>query len=481
VTWFAGILAVLLTWWRQWLPVRRAVREARPLRLDTAYATGDLRVMASPAAFEPGVVGIWRSILLVPPGIFDRMTPAQVNAVIAHEQGHVRHRDNLVALVHMLVEAAFWFHPLVWWIGRRLLAERERGCDEDVVRAGHDPAEYAEGILAVCRLTVANPLACVAGVSGSDLRCRIESIFRDDLGRPPSARLRLALTLAAIASIAVPIAVAAVDAAPVLTIGQDPSEHVAFDVASIKVNRSGERPGRTDDSVPGAFSATNVWAGLLIRYAYGIQDNRIEGLPDWARTLAPERFDVSARLEPLLSRTPAADVEAKRLAMRTLLADRFHLVVTREMREVPMWALVLARSDGRLGPMLKRDSTDCSPAAIAARVAGSMSGASAPAFCGMRVNTGRIQFGGPLSSFASQFAPDGRSTVDRTGLTGNWQFVLTFTADQQPQAGQDPLPVDPNAPSLPVALQEQLGLKLEPTTGRVEVLVIERFDRPTEN
>ena len=103
--------------------------------------------MSSPWTFEPGVVGIWRPVLLLPEGLADRLTPAQLNAVIAHERCHVGRHDNLAAAVHMLVEAIFWFHPLVWWIERRMIDERERACDEAVLRAGNDPDEYAEGIL----------------------------------------------------------------------------------------------------------------------------------------------------------------------------------------------------------------------------------------------------------------------------------------------------------------------------------------------
>jgi uncharacterized protein (TIGR03435 family) len=101
----------------------------------------------------------------------------------------------------------------------------------------------------------------------------------------------------------------------------------------------------------------------------------------------------------------------------------------------------------------------------------------------MRVNTGRIQFGGyPMSWFAQNWRPDGRSVIDRTGLTGNWEFELTFMPDQfDPPPGQNAPAIDPNAPSLPTALQEQLGLKLEDTKGTIEVLVVERVERPTEN
>ena len=174
-----------------------------------------------------------------------------------------------------------------------------------------------------------------------------------------------------------------------------------------------------------------------------------------------------------------------RLALRTLLAERFNLAVRRETRDVPMWALVLARADGRLGPLLKRSSSDCSPEGLKTREAAGQSGAPLSGVCGLQVNTGRLRFGGyPMSEFARRFSPSGRSVIDRTGLTGNWEFELTYTPDQ-PAPGRDTSVTsvnDPNPPpALPTALVEQLGLTLEPTNGSVDVLVVQRVERPTEN
>jgi bla regulator protein blaR1 len=80
------------------------------------------------------------------------LTSEQLKAIFDHELCHVECRDNLTALLHMLVEAIFWFHPLVWWVGARLVDERERACDEAVLQAGNAPEVYAEGILEVCKL-----------------------------------------------------------------------------------------------------------------------------------------------------------------------------------------------------------------------------------------------------------------------------------------------------------------------------------------
>src|SRR4029077_8104902 len=96
---------------------------------------------------------------------------------LAHELCHVRHRDNLTAAIHMLVEALFWFYPPVWWLGARLIDERERACDEEVLHLGGEPQVYAEGILKVCKSYLETPMACVSGISGSDLKKRIMRIM----------------------------------------------------------------------------------------------------------------------------------------------------------------------------------------------------------------------------------------------------------------------------------------------------------------
>jgi uncharacterized protein (TIGR03435 family) len=488
--WLAGVATVCLWWWRQWTPVRAVRRGATRLSIDSTALRG-LTVMSSPMTMEPGVVGIWQPVLLVPEGLLDQLTTEQRDALFTHERSHVRHRDNLTAAAHMAVEALFWFHPLVWWIERRLIDERERACDEDVLRSGSQPSDYAEGILAVCRLSVSAPLACVSGVTGSDLRQRIESILRGTMSRPMSAGRRLALTLTVAAAIGLPIVAGVVNAVPLITVEQEPPTAVRFAVASVKVNRSGERAALTDDSVPGRFTATNVPVTQLIRYAYDISNNQIESAPDWARTdgafFGGERFDVTAILEEAPARGPSSEDERmKRLATRTLLAERFSLAVRREMREVPMYALVMARADGRPGPKLQRSSTDCSPEGREARLAAAKAAVAAGkpvSTCGTRLQTGRIQFGGnPISVFAQAWRPSGRTVLDRTGLTGNWEFELTFMPDQfDPPPGPNAPPLDPGAPSLPAALQEQLGLKLEDTRGTMEVLVVERVERPTEN
>jgi hypothetical protein len=170
--------------------------ECLDARLDVRTASGLL---------EPGVVGIWRPVLLLPAGIDQQLPAVQLESVIAHELCHIRRRDNLTAALHMAVESAFWFHPLVWWIGARLIDERERACDEDVLSRGVRPRDYAEGILRVCQLYVESPIACVSGVTGSNLKRRIEDIMMNRTGHPLSMTRSILVTMAAACAVVAPI------------------------------------------------------------------------------------------------------------------------------------------------------------------------------------------------------------------------------------------------------------------------------------
>jgi beta-lactamase regulating signal transducer with metallopeptidase domain len=209
--WVCGGFVVVISWGRQWLRVRSALRAASPLDLKLP-----IRAMSSPARLEPGIFGVFRPILLVPEGITDRLTPDQWNAIVAHELCHVRRRDNLTAAIHMAVEAIFWFHPVVWWIGKRLIAERERACDEAVLLTSGNPESYAEGILNVCKLYVGSPLSCVSGVTGSNLKNRIRAIMTQRVAADLAFAKKLVFVVAAFAAFAAPVAIGVLHVSPLV-------------------------------------------------------------------------------------------------------------------------------------------------------------------------------------------------------------------------------------------------------------------------
>ena len=264
---------------------------------------------------------------------------------------------------------------------------------------------------------------------------------------------------------------------------------VVFEAASVKPNRSGESNTSMRRAPGGRYNATNAPLPLLITFAYQIQPFQLQGGPSWMRT---DRFDIVAKLDgdPPFVPMSSAEPDPLMLAMRTLLADRFRLAVHWETQEMPIYALVLARADRKLGPNMHPAAVDCAaitggvPAAARAGQITNPNTADHVA-CGMRNNAGRFQFGGnPMSVFANGLANQvARTVVDRTGLSGNWDFEFTFTPERFRQVrstGADlPPDVDPDGPSLFTAIQEQLGLKLESTKGPVKVLVIDRVEPPT--
>jgi len=151
--WAAGGLLIVMTWIVRWRRVAAVARASQPVDRPIAQTTS-IALRSSDTAIEPGVFGIWRPVLILPRSIVDHFTDDHMATILAHELAHVRRRDNLAAAVHMVVEALFWFHPLVWWLGARQIEERERACDEAVVRSGSEPKLYAETILHACRIYV---------------------------------------------------------------------------------------------------------------------------------------------------------------------------------------------------------------------------------------------------------------------------------------------------------------------------------------
>jgi uncharacterized protein (TIGR03435 family) len=506
VVWLTGVIAVLATWLVRRRRVAAIVRAS--MRVDDGPELAALRrlerraglsrpipMVASPAPLEPGVFGIFRPVLIWPASIGAHLNADQLVTILSHEVAHVRRRDNLAAAIQTFVEALFWFHPLVWWIGARLVEERERACDEDVVRAGGEPEVYAETILTACRVFLEAPHACVAGVTGSDLKKRIERIMNNTATRRLTTSSKLLLTAGTIGTLLVPVGVGAVNAprARVRVSSRQVNKlRAMFEVAAVKPNKSGPGPVRIQTSPGGRFVATNVTLKNLIQFAYRLQSFQVVGGPDWLNTV---RFDIAAKGDETDDANQfLADQQSERpnrvqLRVQSLLEDRFKLVVRTETDEQPMYWLVLARSDGRLGTALRQSTVDCGiekerSAQNVVKVP--LENVSQPP-CGIRMGMGSILVGGAtLTQFAGTLAGMlERTVVDRTGLTGTFDATLKFTPDQSTPGFAEKaryIPtIDPDGPSIFTALQEQLGLKLDARKGQVDVLRIVSADQPTPN
>jgi bla regulator protein blaR1 len=275
-----------------------------------------------------------------------------------------------------------------------------------------------------------------------------------------------------------------------------PESEVKFEVASVKKAAPTRPPGgfRFGLQPNGRFAIPMMDVRSLITMAYGIQRFQLIGGPGWVNT---DRFDINAIEEDLPIPPPVPGTPTRmQLLLRSLLGERFALVVHNETRELPLSYLVMAREDRKLGEHLRPSTIDCR-ALMAERAKATKEGAppTPPTSfkpgelppCGMFAGIGRISAGSmAMSNLASLLASMlSRPVYDRTNLTGNFDIQLEYTPDQMPQlppgATLPPgltLP-SPDGPSLMTALQEQLGLKLEATRGPVEVLVIDSVEQPT--
>jgi len=486
--WLAGFVAVLSVWIARWLRVEKVLhgstlvtagREYSALRRLQALlaATRSTKLMQSEASLEPGVFGIFRPVLLWPRSVSEHLDDAHLEAVIAHELCHVRRRDNLAAVLHMLVEAVFWFHPLVWWIGAQLIAERERACDEAVIELGSHRQTYAESILKVCEFCLSSPLTCVSGVTGADLKKRMVQIMTDSVVHQLNFTRKVLLWTAACLAIALPIAFGLLNATP--SRAESPLNGVPkFASVSIKPHPAEDKGFMMQKMMMapvrdgGGFTARGVSLHSLLRGAYMVQDTQIVGEPDWAKS---ERYDIDAKADPSFAEQtrnlgdPQDRLRAQQM-LQQLLTDYFKVGVHQEVQDQTVYELVVAEGGSKLQP-----SPDPNHKAM------------------MRMGVGELNSEGtPLDLLVAQLSQRvGRTVVDKTGLKGNYVFSLHWTPDADEQARiRAAAPGLPGAgvekpgvsgPPLTTAIEEQLGLKLQPTTERVPILVIDHAEQPAQN
>jgi uncharacterized protein (TIGR03435 family) len=244
-----------------------------------------------------------------------------------------------------------------------------------------------------------------------------------------------------------------------------------FEVASIKRNVSIDAAGYVRLEEGARFNAVNASLALIIRQAYGVQPFQVLNLPDWVST---ERYDIRAKapdgVEVFPNMAPL---------LQALLQERFNFLARIQQRELPVYDLVFARSDRRLGPKVSQASFDCG-----ARTTGTPpKGPSGEELCGFTGGPGRITMRGySMARFGQSLINQvQRMVVDKTGLTGAWNLEVVYTPEQPAVLNGAVVPPNPDAPSLFTAVQEQLGLKLEASRGLVDVLVVDRIERPTED
>ena len=499
--WLCGVLAMLIRWMVLW---RRAAvlassaenvaagREFDCLRLAELGLgiTRPTSLALSAGETEPGVFGIIRPVILWPRSLSLRLNDAQIEAIMSHEVEHIRRHDNLHAAIHSVTQAIFWFHPLVRWMSHRLNEERERACDETVLGRNAHPETYAESILKVCEFCLEPRTPCISGVSGADLKARILHIMSRQSGVALSIWRKAVLASAAILTLATPVGFGVVhgqaSTATTIASGQTPavvSDLPKYDVASIKPNKMGDNRVRFM-MTPDGISLMGAPMRMLLPQSFGVEEDRIVGEPDWVKS---RRYDIEAKVEPE-NAPKLKDLKAdqRNAMMLQLLVDRFNLKYHHEQREMTMYTMVVAKSGLKMKPT-KPDQDGPEPD-------------TPPSGDGPRpkmgrhmvmMNPGHVESTGTSTEQLAHLLSRqlSRTVVDRTGLTGEYDFTLDYTPDNIPtpahgeadSGSKSEMPADQGGPSIFTAVEEQLGLKLEATKGMVDVIVIDHIDPPTEN
>jgi uncharacterized protein (TIGR03435 family) len=469
----------------------------------------------------PMTFGLVRPAIALPSNA-QEWPDADVQRAVVHELEHVHCADWPVRLVARVVCALYWFHPLIWTAWRRLRLESERACDDAVLR-GADRTAYAEQLVMLARrlsTRAARPVLSMA--NRSDLAARVSAVLDSNQPRGRAGTVHSAAIVSAVvllllaisplgavghtprdnvliaskqpapladANLSVPqpraqslaprlsmVKDASMKPKPELNATRPPAQsqaaeasNASFVITSVKANRSGNARVYPFTLGPdGRFAVTNMTLRNLLGAAY--QGSRIEDKTSW---LDSERFDIEGKAEGNPSR------EQMWSMVRKLLADRFYLIAHTEVRVVPGYALILARTDGSFGPRLR--SSACvgkdtapfqpyDPKQPPPLPCGSARGRPTGNMEARWQTMEELAFG----LFTPMF---GRKVVDQTGLTEKFDLEVEWTPAPGPP-GPAALGV---GPATFAAMEEQLGLRLDPQPGPVDFLVIDRVERPTED
>jgi bla regulator protein blaR1 len=483
--WLCGIAAGVVFWVRRFRHLHSVVRAATPIDLDLP-----IRAFSSRERLEPGIAGIFQPVLLLPEGIRDRLTSEQLAAIVAHELRHVARRDNITAAIHMLVETIFWFHPATWWIRQRLVEERERACDQEVLEMGREPLVYAEGILRVCEHYLASPASFAAGVAGGKLTRRIEMIVSNQFASNLTLRKKLALCAAAAVAIAFPLAVGATRPSSAQHVTRD----YRFEVASIKpADPTGRMTGPPQRSSPGHFRTNSTTIPGLAMRAFGIKQAYQIKYQPW---MSSTYFNVEAIMP---EGAAMADLP---IMIQHLLEDRFGLVFHRETKQMAGYELVVAKS----GLKLAKSAAAGSSGEAASKVGDIEMKSGMPQFT-KDAGSGQLYIDSgmtaiwrgrnkTLDSLAADLAQEfGAPVIDATGIKGEYDYELVFAPEAKTTSEVkvvSPLGVSPakaphwdESPTHPLlrdALEIQLGLLLRPVKNvPVKIVVLDSAKKPTEN
>jgi bla regulator protein blaR1 len=451
------VRAASLEWQRRLNRLKACISVARPVRL-----------LVSGLIEAPGSIGWFRPIVLVPAGALAGLPCALMEALLLHELAHIRRHDYLVHILQSLVETVLFYHPGVWWVSGHMRTDRELCCDDIAVSVTGDAVVYARALAEFDSARFIQP--AVLAANGGSVARRIARL----LGQSSTAGHATRGT-------------ATVQALMLLAIGAwavfaQTATRPQFEVASIKPSYSDSimnvRP------LPGRLTA-DATLQVLMQYAYGVAPFQVVGGPGW---LTSERYQIDATANATASRDRIF------LMLQSLLEDRFQLKTHRDTREQPVFALVADKGGVKL-PSPKESVCVDSPADAATEWVGggrmAAPGEVQPAKgrCGSAVlglgPGGAQMHGGKIAMpelVRTLSMLLGRSVIDKTGFTELFDLQLDFVPDDTTPAMPPPPPGSySSGVSIAQALQQQLGLRLESTKGPVQVIVVDRAERPSAN
>jgi uncharacterized protein (TIGR03435 family) len=502
MVWLAGAVVFWVRLAGGWAVAARMrstlVRHAPPEWQETVRKLGSrmglsrpVQLLVSALVQVPTVVGWLRPVILVPVGALSGLPEEHLEALLLHELAHIRRHDYLVNILQSVAEALLFYHPAVWWVSGHIRAERELCCDDAAVSVSGDALMYAR---ALAQLESSRPerLGAAIAANGGSLADRIARL----LGQArPAVRTRPGPGLGpGVLAVAILLL-----AATYGLFGQS-GAHPAFEVASIRPNAANwserfEHPMGGGYQPGGRLIMNNASLLLLIQFAYAPYDNPMSGhsAPLMASQVVGGPAWINSMGYNIEAKPPSAtDPKHMWLMLQTLLADRFKLAMHRETRELPVYVLTAAKTGLKLPPAKKTDCISFPPGTTPRYVPGKVDcGYVAGPFggyAGMRMEGSKVHVADLIRQLALVLD---RPLLDKTGFAGEFDLSLNFTPNGDlvglPGYGGpgDPNglrpPTDPNLPNIFAALEEQLGLKLAPSKGPVEVLVIDHAERPSEN
>jgi uncharacterized protein (TIGR03435 family) len=464
--------------------VRRAPPEWQEILRELGVRIGlfrPVRLLVSAMVPVPMVVGWLRPVLLVPVGALSGLPAEHLEALLLHELAHIRRHDYLVNILQSVAEALLFYHPAVWWVSGHIRAERELCCDDVAVSASGDALTYAR---ALAQLESCRPahLATAVAASGGSLPDRIARLLGQTRPRVRSGVGPGVLTVAVILAAAAYGLFAQTAAQP------------AFQSVSIRRNTS-QWSERAQHPMGMGVNSSLL---LLIQFAYATHTSAYAGhtIPLPAAQVIGGPPWINAEGWDIVTKSPPNEADRDLRMWQTLLADRFKLRVHREIRELPIYVMTTAAGGLRL-PAPPKDLGCVSfpagtpPHPVPGKVdCGYVSGpgygfsGNASGELGMRGR--KVRLADLISELALILD---RPISDGTGFTGEFDVNLNFAPDQALQGfavalGSSPAArpsTDGSLPNIFGALEQQLGLKLTPGKGPVEVLVIDHAERPAEN